>query len=174
MSLFSRYIYLYTEGKVPVGNMRLNSLDKVGVWMDLNLFNMFEKWGTFCANFPIPVIVISIAIACGLCAGIHSLKVTTDPVQLWSGPNSKWLSHHEQWNGQYKLFFRSRLEKEFFDETFRPFYRTSQVIMHFKEEALEPVIHQLFPSHHQVKVEFHISDWIPWCIRSQPDLHWHV
>jgi Niemann-Pick C1 protein len=38
------------------------------------------------------------------------LKVTTDPIELWASPAS-----------------RSRVEKDFFDSNFRPFYRTSQV-----------------------------------------------
>ena len=41
--------------------------------------------------------------------------MTTDPIELWASPDS-----------------RSRVERKFFDETFRPFYRTEQVIIHAK------------------------------------------
>ena len=41
------------------------------------------------------------------------LKVTTDPIELWASPAS-----------------RSRVEKDFFDSNFRPFFRTSQVSQH--------------------------------------------
>ena len=41
--------------------------------------------------------------------------MTTDPIELWAAPNS-----------------RSRIERTFFDETFRPFYRTEQVIVKAK------------------------------------------
>ncbi len=41
-----------------------------------------------------------------------NLRLTTDPIELWAAPTS-----------------RSRIEKTFFDETFRPFYRTQQVIV---------------------------------------------
>ncbi len=48
--------------------------------------------------------------------GITWLEVTTDPIELWAAPES-----------------RSRIERSFFDETFRPFYRTEQVIIHAKD-----------------------------------------
>ena len=41
--------------------------------------------------------------------------MTTDPIELWAAPES-----------------RSRVERKFFDETFRPFYRTEQIIIHAK------------------------------------------
>lgn len=44
--------------------------------------------------------------------GIKYLKITTDPVELWAAPNSQ-----------------SRIEKEFFDSHFEPFYRIEQVII---------------------------------------------
>ena len=43
-------------------------------------------------------------------------QVTTDPIELWAAPES-----------------RSRVERKFFDETFRPFYRTEQIIIHAKD-----------------------------------------
>jgi hypothetical protein len=50
-------------------------------------------------------------------------QVTTDPIELWAAPES-----------------RSRVERKFFDETFRPFYRTEQIIIHAKN--LNTVIHE--------------------------------
>ena len=38
--------------------------------------------------------------------------MTVDPIELWASPTS-----------------RSRIEKDFFETTFRPFYRTEQVIV---------------------------------------------
>ena len=52
------------------------------------------------------VVVISLGI------GIKYIKVTTDPVELWAAPQS-----------------RSRVEREYFDSHFEPFYRTEQVII---------------------------------------------
>ena len=48
----------------------------------------------------------------GLGHGIKYVKVTTDPVELWASPHS-----------------RSRVEREYFDSHFEPFYRTEQVIV---------------------------------------------
>lgn len=53
--------------------------------------------------------------------GIIYLKITTDPVKLWAAPNSQ-----------------SRIEKEFFDSHFEPFYRIEQLII--RSDA-PPVIH---------------------------------
>lgn len=47
-----------------------------------------------------------------LSVGLKDIKLTTDPVELWSAPNS-----------------RARQEKEFHDTYFDPFYRTNQVIL---------------------------------------------
>lgn len=54
-------------------------------------------------------------------SGIKYLKITTDPVELWAAPNSQ-----------------SRIEKEFFDSHFEPFYRIEQLII--RSDA-PPVIH---------------------------------
>lgn len=47
-----------------------------------------------------------------LAHGIKYLSITTDPVELWASPTS-----------------RSRVEREFFDSSFEPFYRIQQVIL---------------------------------------------
>ena len=72
----------------------------------------FEKWGRIVARRPVIVLIISVVIALGLSAGAIKLKVTTDPIELWAAPTS-----------------RSRVEKDFFDSEFRPFYRTALVII---------------------------------------------
>ena len=48
----------------------------------------------------------------GLCAGIVRLEITTNPVELWASPSS-----------------RSRIEKDYFDRRFEPFYRTEMIII---------------------------------------------
>ena len=66
-----------------------------------------------CARWPWLMIFLGISVAAALTAGVIFLKVTIDPVELWAAPES-----------------RSRLEKDYFDENFTPFYRTEQVILH--------------------------------------------
>ena len=72
----------------------------------------FRWWGAVVARFPLTVLTISVVIAAGLCVGTIKLQVTTDPIELWAAPTS-----------------RSRVEKDFFDEQFRPFYRTALVVV---------------------------------------------
>lgn len=48
----------------------------------------------------------------GLSIGIKYLEITTDPVELWAAPHS-----------------RARIEKDHFDKTFEPFYRTEQIFI---------------------------------------------
>lgn len=54
--------------------------------------------------------MLGFCFVCALGHGIKYLKITTDPVELWAAPNS-----------------RSRIEREFFDSNFEPFYRIEQV-----------------------------------------------
>ncbi|XP_033367644.1 NPC1-like intracellular cholesterol transporter 1, partial [Parus major] len=64
------------------------------------------------ASRPWLVLAVAVAVAGGLSAGLVTLRLTTDPVELWSAPES-----------------RARQEKEFHDRHFGPFLRTNQVIV---------------------------------------------
>lgn len=48
----------------------------------------------------------------GFASGLRFIELTTDPVELWSAPNS-----------------RARKEKDFHDTHFGPFFRTNQLIL---------------------------------------------
>ncbi|XP_029017479.1 NPC1-like intracellular cholesterol transporter 1 isoform X2 [Betta splendens] len=72
----------------------------------------FERWGTLIASYPLTVILVSLAIVAVFSAGLKSIELTTDPVELWSAPNS-----------------RARREKDFHDTYFDPFFRTNQLIL---------------------------------------------
>ena len=73
---------------------------------------LFAVWGEIVADLWFAVIpVVLVLIAC-CCIGLMFFEVTTDPVELWSAPNS-----------------RARKEKDYFDNNFGPFYRTSQIII---------------------------------------------
>ncbi|XP_061449335.1 NPC1-like intracellular cholesterol transporter 1 [Rhineura floridana] len=81
---------------------------------DIHAFldRMFSAWGTLVASHPIKVIAISVLVVAGLSSGLVFIKLTTDPVELWSSPGS-----------------RARQEKAFYDQNFGPFFRTNQVIL---------------------------------------------
>ena len=73
---------------------------------------LFAWWGQFVANYWYLVIPVALMVVAVCCVGLKFFKVTTDPVELWSAPNS-----------------RARKEKDYFDNHFGPFYRTSQIII---------------------------------------------
>lgn len=93
----------------------IHLLDVVGVGMELKASEAFTWWGKFCSNNKLIVIITSMCVAVILCVGMVNMIITTDPVELWASPTS-----------------RSRIEKDFFDSTFRPFYRTEMVIIRAK------------------------------------------
>jgi len=65
-----------------------------------------------CARNPWLVLFLGLCVIVGMGHGIKYINVTTDPVELWASPDS-----------------RSRVEREYFDSHFEPFYRTEQVII---------------------------------------------
>ncbi|KAL7391549.1 hypothetical protein ABVT39_010937 [Epinephelus coioides] len=72
----------------------------------------FRRWGTLMASYPLTVLLLSAIVVAAFSAGLKSIQLTTDPVELWSAPNS-----------------RARQEKEFHDTHFGPFFRTNQLIL---------------------------------------------
>ncbi|XP_010561311.1 PREDICTED: Niemann-Pick C1-like protein 1 [Haliaeetus leucocephalus] len=76
------------------------------------LARAFRRWGTLVAGHPVTVLAVVVVLAGGLSAGLVTLRLTTDPVELWSAPGS-----------------RARQEKAFYDQHFGPFFRTNQVIV---------------------------------------------
>ncbi|XP_058815387.1 NPC intracellular cholesterol transporter 1 homolog 1b [Topomyia yanbarensis] len=80
--------------------------------VNAGLTKFFSAWGTFCAAHPVLILAICSWLIGGLCYGIIFLQITTDPVELWAAPQS-----------------RSRLEKDYFDSRFSPFFRTAQIFI---------------------------------------------
>uniref|UniRef100_A0A2K5MAT7 NPC1 like intracellular cholesterol transporter 1 n=1 Tax=Cercocebus atys TaxID=9531 RepID=A0A2K5MAT7_CERAT len=76
------------------------------------LGQFFQGWGTWVATWPLTILVLSVIPVVVLAAGLVFTELTTDPVELWSAPNSQ-----------------ARSEKAFHDQHFGPFFRTNQVIL---------------------------------------------
>ncbi|XP_054467753.1 NPC1-like intracellular cholesterol transporter 1 [Anoplopoma fimbria] len=72
----------------------------------------FCHWGTLMATYPLTVLLLSAIFVAVFSAGLKSIELTTDPVELWSASNS-----------------RARQEKDFHDTHFEPFFRTNQLIL---------------------------------------------
>ncbi|OWF43470.1 Niemann-Pick C1 protein [Mizuhopecten yessoensis] len=90
----------------------ISCLERLGEKVESFLQRSFQRWGTFCARHPFIVLAIGVILGGGLCVGIPFLKVTTNPVELWSSPSST-----------------VRTQKDYFDSHFGPFYRTEQLII---------------------------------------------
>ncbi|XP_055643175.1 NPC intracellular cholesterol transporter 1 isoform X2 [Toxorhynchites rutilus septentrionalis] len=96
--------------------------ERLGAKTESALEKFFTAWGTTCAKHPWIVLLLGILFIIAMGCGILFLHITTNPVELWASPNS-----------------RSRVEREYFDSHFEPFYRIEQIII--KAENLSNVIH---------------------------------
>ncbi|XP_034097515.1 NPC intracellular cholesterol transporter 1 [Drosophila albomicans] len=96
--------------------------EKLGARTEFFLENFFTRWGTFFASYPWITLLGGVVVVAVLGYGITFVQITTDPVKLWASPSSK-----------------SRMEREFFDSKFEPFYRIEQVII--KAVDLPYIIH---------------------------------
>ncbi|XP_068617084.1 NPC1-like intracellular cholesterol transporter 1 [Brachionichthys hirsutus] len=76
------------------------------------LRSRFQIWGTVMATYPLTVLLLSAVVVVVFSAGLRSIELTTDPVELWSAPDS-----------------RARQEKDYHDSHFGPFFRTNQLIL---------------------------------------------
>lgn len=73
---------------------------------------IFRMIGTFFAKHPVSSLAIISNIVVISSFGLTGLVITSNPIDLWTAPDS-----------------RARLEKKFFDEHFEPFYRTEQIFI---------------------------------------------
>ncbi|XP_038212675.1 NPC intracellular cholesterol transporter 1 homolog 1b-like [Zerene cesonia] len=81
--------------------------------------NVFEKIGEFSASNPIIMIMLTTWVVFAMTFGIINIKLTANPLELWSDPDSV-----------------SRHELNYFNSRFGPFYRAAQVYLTMK--GLEP------------------------------------
>ena len=98
--------------------------DPLGAAFEAHLRRLFERWGSFCVRHPGCVVFFSVAFIAACSSGLVFIQVTTDPVDLWSAPDSQ-----------------ARREKDYFDTHFGPFFRTEQLIIrapHTPPHTYEP------------------------------------
>ncbi|XP_050549780.1 NPC intracellular cholesterol transporter 1 isoform X2 [Spodoptera frugiperda] len=86
--------------------------EKLGAETETKMEDFFQWWGYHMASRPWLVLFVGLCIVVGLGHGISYMRVTTNPVELWAAPNS-----------------RSRIEREYFDSHFEPFYRNEMLII---------------------------------------------
>ena len=68
--------------------------------------------GEISAKYPISVMSVALLTVAVLCTGLTQLEVTTNPIKLWAAPDS-----------------RARVERRFFESTFRPFFRVQSIVL---------------------------------------------
>ncbi|KAJ3998282.1 patched family-domain-containing protein [Lentinula boryana] len=92
---------------------RLNSL----------LRKSFYKLGLTTATYPMLTCAVVFTIIGLINIGWTKFDIETDPVRLWVAPNSE-----------------TRVQKNFFDEHFRPFYRPQQIFITSVDQENHPVL----------------------------------
>ena len=88
------------------------STNEFGNRFEFLISRLFSKWGCIAVNHWVMVVPIALILLSVCCAGLMFLDEATDPVELWSGPDS-----------------RVSKEKEYFEKHFGPVHRTSQIII---------------------------------------------
>lgn len=84
--------------------------ERLGAKTESILEEMFTRWGKFCASYPWLILLGGLIFVLCMGFGVTKLVITTDPVELWASSTS-----------------RARMEREYFDKSFNPFYRIEQV-----------------------------------------------
>lgn len=119
---------LVTKGKPPFFNCFLAGeatwCERLGEKFENALRVTFTSWGAFCVRNPRPVVLFSVVVIVMCASGLTFVKLTTNPIDLWSSPSSQ-----------------VRKEKEYFDTHFGPFFRTEQLIIqapHAKPDTYSP------------------------------------
>lgn len=89
-------------------------------WLNSRLQNWFYYQGLFCARYPWFVIMTSLGFVAICSLGWSRFALERNPINLWVSPSSTALA-----------------QKNHFDQSFTPFYRTSQLF--FVSETDEPI-----------------------------------
>ncbi|XP_048662393.1 NPC intracellular cholesterol transporter 1 isoform X1 [Marmota marmota marmota] len=86
--------------------------DRLGAAFEGCLRRFFTQWGSYCVRNPGCIIFFSLVFIAACSSGLAFVRVTTNPVDLWSSASSQ-----------------ARQDKEYFDTHFGPFFRTEQLII---------------------------------------------
>lgn len=92
--------------------MDASCCERLGERFENLLRRCFSSWGSFCVLHPCVVLLGSLMLVVASSGGLAYMRITTDPVELWSAPSSQ-----------------ARQEREYFGSHFGPFFRTTQLII---------------------------------------------
>lgn len=93
----------------------------LGDHVDRMIRKFFVWLGTLDAKYPVIILIGGISVSVALIVGWMYLEIVTDPIDLWSAPDS-----------------RARVEMDYFNEHFVPFYRTEQMIIIPYVDKIDP------------------------------------
>ncbi|GIY70533.1 NPC intracellular cholesterol transporter 1 [Caerostris darwini] len=97
----------------------ISYLQKLGATIERHLEENFCHWGTYVAEHPLPIMILSLVVSFILASGLlFRFSVTTDPVDLWVSRSSQ-----------------ARQDMEYFNKHFEPFYRVEQMIVTPKNKS---------------------------------------
>ncbi|CAH1389792.1 unnamed protein product [Nezara viridula] len=110
----------YSNGIVNIQQNIVNNTERIETSFMNKLSDKSEatltKWFYYCGKAAAkrPTLVLALSSwAIAVCTyGILHLEVTSDPIKIWAAPDS-----------------RSRIEKDYFEERFGPFFRTEQIFL---------------------------------------------
>ncbi|XP_073946137.1 NPC intracellular cholesterol transporter 1 homolog 1b-like [Choristoneura fumiferana] len=94
--------------------VKLNKMQLLFQWL-------FSKIGAFCAYNSMLTIMLTSWLAFAMLFGVFLLNLTANPLELWSAPDS-----------------RSRVDLNYFNSRFGPFYRAAQVFVQVQD--LDPFV----------------------------------
>ena len=81
----------------------ISYLQKLGAIIERTLEDYFCRWGTFVAERPVSVMVLSLLISFILASGLlFHFSVTTDPVDLWVSKSSQARQDMEYFNKHFE------------------------------------------------------------------------
>lgn len=105
--------YCKTEtGEHLINDSEVTLCENIGAWLESRMEWACCRWGRLCTRHPMLVFLAGLMVSGLFSLGILRLKITTDPVALWSSSTSQ-----------------GRQERNYFDQNFGPFYRTAQIII---------------------------------------------
>ncbi|MGH0133736.1 UNVERIFIED_CONTAM: hypothetical protein FKN15_025418 [Acipenser sinensis] len=112
-----QYLFSVTNSQTPfpinpIFSGQTSCCETIGERFENFLRLIFTNWGSFCVRHPLPVVLCTLIFIAICSSGLVYMKITTNPVDIWSSPNSQ-----------------ARKEKDYFDSHFGPFFRTEQLII---------------------------------------------
>lgn len=89
-----------------------DDVKQIGSRIEKYFSRFFESWTRTCVRHPFVVISVGLLMITLLSLGLLNFTVISDPVELWSSPNSL-----------------TRQQREYYNRKFNPFFRVQQVII---------------------------------------------